>query len=104
MCAGSPGQTEVGELNFPAVRDQDVGWFHVPVNDAFAMSSAEATTNLFQHAEHLAGSEFASFGDHLVEVSSTDILHDQVNKVVADIMIANRDDVWMGNIRSDDGF
>ncbi|ALG28646.1 hypothetical protein AOZ07_06340 [Glutamicibacter halophytocola] len=59
---------------------------------------------MIQNAQHLAGREMTPLSDNLIEVPSTDILHDEVNEIVADIMVANRNDIRMRDIRGDYGF
>merc|ERR1719180_621655 len=53
----SPGKTKVSQLQYPSLRDQDVGGFHIPVQDLVVVDVVEALEDLLHHLLDLGEGE-----------------------------------------------
>ena len=53
----SPGQAKISQLQYPSLRDQDIGCFHIPVQDLVVVDVVEALEDLLHHLLDLGEGE-----------------------------------------------
>ena len=89
------GETEVGDLDQPAVGDHEVGGFDVPVDHPLGMGVLQTGRRLEDQAGGLGGRDLALGLDHPLDAGAVDILH---HEVVVALILGDRvdlDDVGM---------
>src|SRR5438132_14398890 len=71
---GDLRQSEIENLRLPSIRDEDVSWLDIPVDDSFRMCRVESVGNLNAQIEH--GVDLQRFSNDLVlEGFPFEVLH-----------------------------
>ena len=91
---GHQGEAEVGDLDQPAIIDQEIGGFDVAVDDALFVGRAEAGCRLQGDVGDLDRIEGPRRAQDLLQTAARDVLH---GKEVATVLLA--DGVDLDNVR-----
>ena len=102
--AGDAGDAEVGDLDPPRRRYEQVAGLDVAVDDTPLVRVAEGVEQLRHQGSDLVEAEGAAPHDVVVERLPRSQLHDDVRHVVRVAVVVDRDDAGMGEATCCDGF
>ncbi len=92
------GDAEVGHLDLPAGRDQDVARLDVAVDHPALMGEAERGGHVGRDLGGAIGQDRALAADDLSERATLDVLHDDEVRAVLLAPVVDRDDVGVAEV------